>query len=191
MKDVSIQYVSKQNWSAIKLCFNLILNMSTVCRSFCRSHLLLLSLVLWIGFQFMMVYKHSEHTPTGNPHLFVDTFNVIGITKTNLHSKTFEYWMNWLNKKTIKQIGNKTFSLLHFDYHSNYDITHDSIQTCSPKQLIYYHQLVEQVLESVQDLIYPINKNNIQDIIIENISQYVYQYGYINEIIWIYPDYWS
>ncbi len=113
--------------------------------NFSRSRLLFVSLGLWICYQFVTIYQHLKYIPSGNPRKFADKFNVFEISRTNLHSKTFEYWVNWLDKKTIEQVGNTTFSLLHFDYHSNYDITHDSIQTCSPSQLIYYHQLVEQV----------------------------------------------
>ena len=40
----------------------------------------------------------------------------------------------------------------------------------------------------MHELLYPINRKQLHETI--DISQYVYQYGYINKIVWIYPDHW-
>ena len=112
-----------------------------------RSYLSILSILIWIGYQIVYILHHDSYSWPADPYRFIEYFNYIGIGRTNLHSKTMEYWTrSWFQSRTIKQVGNTTFTLIHFDYHSNYDITYDiGIGTCSPAQLIYYHQLVEEV----------------------------------------------
>lgn len=110
-----------------------------------RVYFIVLALIVWVGYQLIILVEHDEFMMKADPFEFVRHFNIVGIERSNLHSKTLEYWMKWFNQRTIQQVGNKTFTLFHFDYHPNYDITHDPIHPCSPSQLIYYHQLVEQV----------------------------------------------
>eukprot|EP01083_Nonionella_stella_P186229 681281_1 len=161
-----------------------------MCIRFWRSRLLLLMLCLWIIYQFTVIYHHASTIPNANPYTFAQRFNFIRVSRTNMHSKTLQYWIDWFKLKTIQQVGNVTFTLLHFDYHPNYDTTHDPIYPCSPSQLIYYHQLVEETLDSLNEILYPINRNKDPIANITNMTQYVHQYGYIDTIVWIYPDHW-
>jgi len=113
-------------------------------------------------------------------------FALVPIHRTNLHSKGFAYWQRWLRSRPTHQIGGRAFTLLHFDSHSDSDVASDGLRSCSPTQLLAYHQLLEAFLDSVDEVLIALNLSSS-----ENVTQRVLELGFIDSVVWAFPDHWA